>query len=165
MFKTPANAAPIGDKAEIDARYRYWRRHILMTIWLGYALFYFTRKSFNAAAPEILSSGVMTRTDIGLLATLFYISYGLSKFFSGIVSDRSNARYFMGAGLMATGVVNILFGFSTSLWAFALLWALNAFFGAGARRSAPACSPHGTRATSAAAGGQSGTPRITSAGR
>jgi OPA family sugar phosphate sensor protein UhpC-like MFS transporter len=127
MFKTPANAAPISDKAEIDARYRYWRRHILATIWLGYALFYFTRKSFNAAAPEILASGVMVRTDIGLLATLFYITYGLSKFFSGIVSDHSNARYFMGFGLIATGVVNILFGFSTSLWAFAL-WALNAFF-------------------------------------
>ena len=128
MFKTPASAAPLGNKAEIDARYRYWRRHILVTIWLGYALFYFTRKSFNAAAPEILASGVMARTDIGLLATLFYITYGLSKFFSGIVSDRSNARYFMGVGLIATGVVNILFGFSTSLWAFALLWALNAFF-------------------------------------
>jgi OPA family sugar phosphate sensor protein UhpC-like MFS transporter len=40
----------------------------------------------------------MVRTDIGLLATLFYITYGLSKFFSGIVSDRSNARYFMGLG-------------------------------------------------------------------
>lgn len=131
MFKTPVNAAPIGDKTEIDARYRYWRRHILITIWLGYALFYFTRKSFNAAAPEILASEVMTRTDIGLLATLFYITYGLSKFFSGIVSDRSNARYFMGVGLIATGVVNILFGFSTSLWAFALLWALNAFSRAG----------------------------------
>ncbi len=34
----------------------------------------------------------------------------------------------MGLGLIATGVVNILFGFSSSLWAFALLWALNAFF-------------------------------------
>ncbi len=52
----------------------------------------------------------MTRTDIGPLATLFYITYGLSKFFSGIVSDRSNARYFMGVGLIATGVVN------TSVW-------------------------------------------------
>jgi OPA family sugar phosphate sensor protein UhpC-like MFS transporter len=52
MFKTPASAARLS-KAEIDARYRYWRRHILMTIWLGYALFYFTRKSFNAAVPEI----------------------------------------------------------------------------------------------------------------
>lgn len=45
MFKTPASVAPIGDKAEIDARYRYWRRHILIAIWLGYALFYFTRKA------------------------------------------------------------------------------------------------------------------------
>lgn len=128
FLKAPANAPLITDKHEVDARYRYWRRHILITIWLGYALFYFTRKSFNAAAPEILASGILSRSDIGLLATLFYITYGVSKFVSGIVSDRSNARYFMGIGLIATGVVNILFGFSTSLWAFALLWALNAFF-------------------------------------
>lgn len=128
FLKAPVNAPLITDKHEVDARYRYWRRHILITIWLGYALFYFTRKSFNAAAPEILASGILTRSDIGLLATLFYITYGVSKFVSGIVSDRSNARYFMGIGLIATGVVNILFGFSTSLWAFALLWALNAFF-------------------------------------
>ncbi|HDZ0468086.1 MFS transporter [Klebsiella pneumoniae] len=128
FLKAPPDAAPISDKRELDARYRYWRRHILLTIWLGYALFYFTRKSFNVAVPEILASNVLTRSDIGLLATLFYITYGLSKFFSGIVSDRSDARYFMGLGLIATGVVNILFGFSSSLWAFALLWALNAFF-------------------------------------
>lgn len=111
LLKAPPDAAPISDKRELDARYRYWRRHILLTIWLGYALFYFTRKSFNAAVPEILASNVLTRSDIGLLATLFYITYGLSKFFSGIVSDRSDARYFMGLGLIATGVVNILFGF------------------------------------------------------
>lgn len=111
FLKAPPDAAPISDKRELDARYRYWRRHILLTIWLGYALFYFTRKSFNAAVPEILASNVLTRSDIGLLATLFYITYGLSKFFSGIVSDRSDARYFMGLGLIATGVVNILFGF------------------------------------------------------
>jgi OPA family sugar phosphate sensor protein UhpC-like MFS transporter len=113
FLKTPANAAPLQNKSEIDSHYRYWRRHIMATIWIGYALFYFTRKSFNAAAPEVIASGVMMRTDIGLLATLFYITYGLSKFLSGIVSDRSNARYFMGLGLIATGVVNILFGFST----------------------------------------------------
>lgn len=139
FLKSPPDAAPVTDKQVLDERYRYWRRHILLTIWLGYALFYFTRKSFNAAVPEILASNVLTRSDIGLLATLFYITYGLSKFFSGIVSDRSNARYFMGLGLIATGVVNILFGFSTSLWAFALLWALNAFSRAGGRRCAPVC--------------------------
>ncbi|EES1511689.1 MFS transporter family glucose-6-phosphate receptor UhpC [Escherichia coli] len=128
FLKAPADAPLMTDKYEIDARYRYWRRHILLTIWLGYALFYFTRKSFNAAVPEILANGVLSRSDIGLLATLFYITYGVSKFVSGIVSDRSNARYFMGIGLIATGIMNILFGFSTSLWAFAVLWVLNAFF-------------------------------------
>lgn len=136
FLKAPADAPLMTDKHEIDARYRYWRRHILLTIWLGYALFYFTRKSFNAAVPEILANGVLSRSDIGLLATLFYITYGVSKFVSGIVSDRSNARYFMGIGLIATGIINILFGFSTSLWAFAVLWVLNAFSGWGS----PVCA-------------------------
>jgi OPA family sugar phosphate sensor protein UhpC-like MFS transporter len=80
FLKAPPDAAPISDKRELDARYRYWRRHILLTIWLGYALFYFTRKSFNAAVPEILASNVLTRSDIGLLATLFYITYGCRNF-------------------------------------------------------------------------------------
>lgn len=74
FLKAPADAPLMTDKYEIDARYRYWRRHILLTIWLGYALFYFTRKSFNAAVPEILANGVLSRSDIGLLATLFYIA-------------------------------------------------------------------------------------------
>ena len=102
FLKTPPDAAPLQDNREIDSRYRYWRRHIMATIWIGYALFYFTRKSFNAAAPEVIASGVMLRTDIGLLATLFYITYGLSKFFSGIVSDRSDERYVMELGLNAS---------------------------------------------------------------
>lgn len=103
FLKAPPDAAPISDKRELDARYRYWRRHILLTIWLGYALFYFTRKSFNAAVPEILASNVLTRSDIGLLATLFYITYGLSKFFSGIVSDRPTPAILWGWGLSPPG--------------------------------------------------------------
>ena len=63
FFNAPANAPQLTDKREIDDLYRYWRRHILLTIWLGYALFYFTRKSFNAAVPDILVSGVLTRSD------------------------------------------------------------------------------------------------------
>ncbi len=75
FLKAPPDAAPISDKRELDARYRYWRRHILLTIWLGYALFYFTRKSFNAAVPEILASNVLTRSDIGLAghAVLYHL--------------------------------------------------------------------------------------------
>ncbi|STF42463.1 major facilitator superfamily protein [Escherichia coli] len=34
FLKAPADAPLMTDKHEIDARYRYWRRHILLTIWL-----------------------------------------------------------------------------------------------------------------------------------
>lgn len=128
FLKAFVDALLMIDKYEIDVRYRYWRRYILLIIWLGYALFYFTRKSFNVVVLEIFVNGVFSRSDIGLLAILFYIIYGVSKFVFGIVSDRLNVRYFMGIGFIVTGIINILFGFSTSLWAFVVFWVLNVFF-------------------------------------
>ncbi len=128
FLRSPAPLPALTDRTRIDQTYRYWRKHLLLSLYLGYAVFYFTRKSFNAAVPDMLDSGMLARTDIGLLATLFYVTYGLSKFVSGIVSDDSNPRYFMGVGLMATGVVNILFGLSSTLWLFVVLWVINAFF-------------------------------------
>ena len=94
----------------------------------GYAAFYFTRKSFNFIMPAMLSDLGLTMSDVGILGTLFYITYGCSKFISGMISDRSNPRYFMGLGLIMTGVLNIFFGLSSSLLMLGTLWILNAFF-------------------------------------
>ena len=65
---------------------------------------------------------------MGILSTIFYIVYGSSRFVGGITSDKSNPRYFMGVGLIITGIINIAFGMSSSLLALAILWGLNAFF-------------------------------------
>ena len=57
------------------------------------------------------------------------ITYGISKFASGIHSDRTNARYIMAVGLMLTGVCNILFWACPLLFfLFALFWGLNGWF-------------------------------------
>ncbi|NGZ17229.1 MFS transporter [Vibrio aestuarianus] len=113
---------------EIDRQYRYWRRHIMLAMYVGYAMFYFTRKSLNYAMPAMIADLGLDKSDIGMMGTLFYITYGCSKFVSGIVSDRSNPRYFMGLGLIATGIINILFGLSSSISVLIFLWVLNAWF-------------------------------------
>ncbi|MHA6609423.1 MFS transporter family glucose-6-phosphate receptor UhpC [Photobacterium damselae] len=118
----------IEDKTEIDQRYHYWRFHIMVSMYIGYAGFYFSRKTFNYAMPAMMADLGLDKADIGLIGTLFYITYGCSKFFSGIISDRSNPRYFMGLGLIATGIINIVFGLSSSLYMLAMLWVLNAWF-------------------------------------
>ncbi|HDM8207620.1 TPA: MFS transporter [Vibrio campbellii] len=128
LFQSPSyNQAPLS-KDQVDERYRYWRLHIMLGMYLGYAGFYFTRKTFNYAAPAMIADLGLDKADIGMIGTLFYITYGLSKFISGTISDRSNPRFFMGVGLIATGLINIAFGFSSSLVALAALWVMNAWF-------------------------------------
>lgn len=113
---------------DIDRRYRYWRLHVFIGIYLGYTAFYITRKSFTYITPALIQDLGLDKTDIGLIGTLFYFTYGASKFISGILSDHSNPRYFMAAGLFITGVLNILFGFGSSFSFLACLWVINAFF-------------------------------------
>ena len=115
-------------KNEIDKTYRYWRLHLMIVSYIGYAVFYFTRKSFNFVMPEMLADLGITKADIGMVGTAFYLTYGASKFLSGIIGDRSNPRWFMGLGLIMTGVVNILFGLTSSIPVFIALWMINAFF-------------------------------------
>lgn len=66
--------------------------------------------------------------QLGIVLSAFALSYGASKFLSGILADRANARYFLPIGLIATGICNILFGMSSSVYLFALMWGLNAWF-------------------------------------
>lgn len=116
------------DEKTANTLYPYWRLHIMLGMYIGYAGFYFTRKTLNYAAPSMIAELGLDKGDLGLIGTLFYLTYGLSKFISGTQSDRSNPRYFMGIGLIITGLINIAFGFSNSMLAFMALWILNAWF-------------------------------------
>lgn len=116
------------DPAVVDKEYRYWRLRILYSIFIGYALYYFARKSFTFVMPGLIADLHYDKAELGLLGSIFSITYAVSKFTSGILSDISNPRYFMAIGLILSGVTNILFGFSSSLLAFAILWGINGWF-------------------------------------
>jgi OPA family sugar phosphate sensor protein UhpC-like MFS transporter len=125
----PAPHKPlISNKAEVDRAYKYWRIRIFYSIYVGYVFFYFTRKSFTFVMPEMVKDLGFTYADLGILSTVLYLTYGFSKFASGVLSDRSNPRYFMSIGLILTGVFNIVFGMSSSLLMLTLMCAMNGIF-------------------------------------
>ncbi len=98
-FMRPAPYKPeISDKSAIDRAYKYWRIRIFYSIYVGYVFFYFTRKSFTFVMPEMVQDLGLTYSQLGILSTILYITYGFSKFASGVLSDRSNPRYFMAIG-------------------------------------------------------------------
>jgi OPA family sugar phosphate sensor protein UhpC-like MFS transporter len=128
FFKPSPPAPLIHNPDEVKSQYRYWRGRIFYSMYAGYALYYFTRKSFTFAMPSLMSTLGFTKSELGILGTVLAISYGLSKFISGIAGDRSNPRTFMGVGLILTGLANLAFGFSSSLLLFVLFWGLNGWF-------------------------------------
>jgi MFS transporter, OPA family, sugar phosphate sensor protein UhpC len=125
----PAPFIPeIKDSEVVDKDYKYWRVRILYSMFIGYAFYYFTRLSFTFAMPGMIDELGFQKSDLGFLSSVFAITYGISKFASGVLSDQSNPRYFMAFGLMLTGVCNIFFGMSSSLIMFAVFWGLNGWF-------------------------------------
>lgn len=78
--------------------------------------------------PGLMEDLHFDKGQLGLLGSILYIMYGISKFASGVLSDRSNPRYFMAFGLMMTGVVTIIFGLSSAFWVFAVCWGINGWF-------------------------------------
>lgn len=130
LFKPAAHLSelPADRQGPLYSRLRW---QIFMGIFFGYAGFYLIRKNFSLAVPYLVEQG-FSRGDLGFAMSSTAIAYGFSKFIMGAVSDRSNPRIFLAAGLILSSLVFVFMGFVP--WAtssipvmFALLF-LNGWF-------------------------------------
>ncbi len=128
LFKPAPTVPEIQDQEEVKEQYKYWRWRVFYGMYVGYVFYYFTRKSFTFAMPALMQDLGLQISDLGILSSILSITYGMSKFLSGLLADRSNPRYFMATGLILTGVFNIFFGMSSSIFFFVLFWGLNGWF-------------------------------------
>ncbi|SKB76753.1 MFS transporter [Macellibacteroides fermentans] len=109
-------------------RFKYWQTRTIVATMIGYALFYFVRKNLSIAMPAMQADLGITKTELGLFLTLHGLIYGLSKFINGFIGDRVNARYFMVTGLVLSAICNVVFGFSSAVLVFGIVWMLNGWF-------------------------------------
>ena len=94
---------------EIDPTYKKLRTQVFLGIFLGYAGYYLVRKNFSMVMPDLIQQGY-TKADVGVALSAISISYGISKFIMGTVSDRSNARVFLTLGLVLSALTMIVMG-------------------------------------------------------
>ena len=96
----------------VDHMYPRLRLQVFLGIFIGYAGFYLIRNNISAVAPLLMDDTGIDTVGIGIIANAVLFSYGLSKFFSAMLSDRSNARYFLPLGLALSAVMNLLVAFA-----------------------------------------------------
>jgi len=128
FFRTRPDAPRITDPDDIRRSYTVKRWTTFTAVTLGYSFFYFTRLSISVAKKPMIDSGVVNAEDLGRIGALCFVTYAIGKLTNGFLGDRAHIGRFMGAGLLASAVINILFAGSHSLSAFLILWGLNGWF-------------------------------------
>jgi sugar phosphate permease len=124
----PPAAVLLTDPAQIAAQSRRWRARVLLFSIIGYATFYFVRKNLGMAMPLMSQSLGLDKVAFGTFLTLHGVVYGVSKFANGFLADRANARTFMAVALLASAILNLVFGCSSAVVALGFLWLLNGWF-------------------------------------
>ena len=108
----------------------YFKSHkglIFACCYTIYAFYILTRKSFTYSMPFLMDEFLLSKIDLGWIASSFAICYGASKFFLALFRSNQPSK-FLCIGLLGCALANIIFALSTELNMFIFAWSLNAIF-------------------------------------
>jgi len=109
-------------------KHHLWQWRVIGTVWLTYILYYVGRLNLAVALPVIESEFGWTTVTTGLVSSSFYWVYAFGQLINGSLGDRFSARWYVFGGLIGSAICNLLFGFSSTLTAMALIWGINGIF-------------------------------------
>ncbi|MFA5296938.1 MAG: MFS transporter, partial [Lutibacter sp.] len=112
----------------IPKTFKQYRWRMFIGMYIGYTMFYFTRKNISPALPLISDKLHIDLIQLGILSSVFYIVYGVGKFISGMIADRANIRTFMAIGLFSASIIHLFIGYLNSLYLVVFFWGLNGAF-------------------------------------
>ena len=102
-------------------------RALTLLVVVAYACCYVGRLNYPAAMVDLLSLGLLTKGQGGIIATSFFACYGIGQLINGYVSDRTDAVRQVALGLFGSAVMNLLMSMTRSFLSMFLIWSLNGY--------------------------------------
>lgn len=128
FFRTAPDAVPMTDGEAIKKKFNAMRWRVFASITIGYAFYYIIRQSYSVIKKPLLASGIVTPTEIGIIGSVFFVTYGLGKFTNSFLADRMNNKRFFSFGLFISSLTMVGMGLVNSFVPLAVLWGLNGWF-------------------------------------
>ncbi|MBQ7907020.1 MAG: MFS transporter [Clostridia bacterium] len=107
-------------------RVKYSNKMIVFLCTVAYFASYFSRKTFAVVMVEMLEKSVIDKTTGASIGVALFVFYGLGQLVSGVLGDKLPPKYLMFAGLMTSGVCNLLLPLVSPPLMVAV-WAVNGF--------------------------------------
>ncbi len=104
------------------------RKSLLLfwTVFLMYVLVFMTKNCFSAAMASIVNTGVLTKSQTGLITAVFYIVYTPLQVVGGVVADRFKPDLLIKIGLIGGGIANAIIFFNQNYGVILVTWVFNA---------------------------------------
>ncbi len=128
FFRTGPDIAQIADSDAVKKKFNSMRWRVFASITIGYAFYYIIRQSYSVIKKPLLASGIVTPTEVGIIGSVFFVTYGLGKFTNSFLSDRMNNKRFFAFGLFMSSLTMVGMGLVNSFVPLAVLWGINGWF-------------------------------------
>ncbi|MBO7304793.1 MAG: MFS transporter [Clostridia bacterium] len=100
---------------------------LFITVFVLYSLVYMTKNCYSAAMASIVSAEIMTKSQTGLIAAIFYLVYAPFQIIGGWAADKVAPERLILLGVFGAGVANLLiYFFAENYVAMLIIWSLNA---------------------------------------
>ncbi len=101
---------------------------VIVLCWAAYTAAYLGRLNFNAFIEPIRDQLGATKTELGLVSSFFFFSYGAGQLIHGILSRKYNTRWSVAAALFGSAAVNVAMTLCPGVAAMKWIWLLNGAF-------------------------------------
>ncbi|MCS7364175.1 MAG: MFS transporter [archaeon GB-1867-035] len=101
---------------------------ILIATWIIYASFYLCRVNFSIALPLINLELGIPHSQLGAIASGFFIIYATGQILNGYLSMKFKPQKMVLIGVIGSGIMTILFSLNKNFTSLLLIWMLNGYF-------------------------------------
>lgn len=101
-------------------------RFILLCAFV-YFISYVTRINYGAVLSEMVTSTGLSKSALSVALTGSFITYGAGQLVSGYMGDHIHPKKLLSAGLLVTGIINLLIPVCSTPSMMAVLWCINGF--------------------------------------
>ena len=98
------------------------KNNTFWNIWSSYATYYFGKVNLGIVVPALLSTYQdLSLMNVGLMSSCFFFAYAFGQFLHGQLSERYNPFIYISIGLIGSGIVNLVLGFSAGFFILLML--------------------------------------------
>ena len=117
--------APV-DGVHMHLENRKVGRWFFWFLWVMYSFVYMTKYCFSSALAPIIESGVLTKTEAGLISASFHMVYAPLQVVGGLFADRYNPERMIKIGLLGSAVANLVIYLNQNFYVMLISWMFNA---------------------------------------